>query len=434
MGTAYESKAMTHAKHQNGQADVDRQDCGLTWEEQFTILGRCHRVAALPDGLVYDRQLGIVHAGVATLQSIGPRYAYGTIFGPRAVKAPNGDLLVFGAHGGLYFVPGVAANHAVMWRSIDGGRTWQDGVAPWEMPTAKEHCIVPFVDPAEPGRIYTLSNASADSTFTAAVVLRHSDDNGQTWTDPERIQPHNDPSFPGGPVHMRGAVLDDGTWLWGIYYRDSNSIEGDVQFVLRSTDRGSTWTVHPGPAPRGWQHPVWKRYLEGIVVSGGVQSAILYLRAPGGCIWEMRSTDSGLTWNEAKETPGLVHPDAPPMIYAVAGGRYMIALIHNRYSPEHPHHWHPDRTELWVSVSLDKGQRWSAPRFLCGQAKVPVCGQSPENTCDWDVSYADLLLNAGTLHIFVGDGQRQVLHFRLPEEAIEALPSAKELGVGTPLG
>lgn len=75
--------------------------------------------------------------------------------------------------------------------------------------------------------------------------------------------------FRGGPLHMRGAVLGDGTWLWGIYHRDAKSLEGDRQFVIRSTDQGSSWTLLPGAASGGWYHPDWNKFMEGSVVATG---------------------------------------------------------------------------------------------------------------------------------------------------------------------
>ncbi len=383
---------------------------------------------ALPGGLTLNRELGIIFPdALETLQAVGPYYPYGTIFGPRAVKAANGDYLVFGAHGGHYCVPDTKGNQAVMWRSADGGETWEEGVQPWQMPDAKEHCIVPFIDPAEPNRIYTMSNASPDSRFTADVVLRYSDDNGKQWNERGRWSKEDDPQripgFRGGPVHMRGAVLECGTWLWGIYDRDTGSIKGDRQFVLRSENHGMSWTLHPGGQRDGWYHPDWNKFLEGSVVATGGPNATLYLRAPGGRMYEKRTTDSGLTWSETQETPDLVHPDAPPMVFPFAGGKRLIAFTHNRYSAEQPHHYHPDRGSLWFAVSDDAGYSWSAPQFVMAQAKYTANPLS----CDPDVCYVDLLVDGSALHLFVGDGQRRALHLEFSEKDLGSFPNKEDL-------
>jgi predicted neuraminidase len=414
------------------RADETRDETAPRLLAQVEIGGRAWPLDRLPPGLKLDRELGVVvSASIGNVQAVGPYYPYGTIFGPRAVKAPNGDYLVFGAHGGLYFSPEVPANHAMMWRSTDGGATWGKGVQPWRMPDAKEHCIVPFIDPSEPNRIYTMGNASPDSKFTADVVLRYSDDNGHTWTERGRWSKNDVPQkiagFRGGPVHMRGAVLGDGTWLWGVYDRDGTALKGDRQFVIRSTDKGVSWTLHPEKGQNGWYHPNWNKFMEGSVVANGGRNATLYMRIPGGKIWEKRSNDSGLTWSDAQETPGLVHPDAPPMIFPFAGGKRLIAFIHNRYTVEHPHHYHPDRVALWFAVSDDAGRSWSEPRFIIAQAKVPH-NNDPVASCDPDVSYVDLLVDGTALHLFVGDGQRRALHLRFSENDLGRFPTKEELG------
>jgi len=165
--------------------------------------------------------------------------------------------------------------------------------------------------------------------------------------------------------------------------------------------------------------------MEGIVVPVGASEAVFYLRAPGGRMYEKRTNDSGLSWSETQETPGLVHPDAPPMVFLPAGGKRLIAFIHNRYTAEHPHHYHPDRGTLWFAVSDDAGRTWSEPRFLIAQAKHT----DKPTSCDPDVSYVDLLVDGTALHLFVGDGQRGALHLAFSEQDLEAFPDQESLDI-----
>ena len=388
------------------------------------IAGRAWPVENLPTGVSLNRRLGVICAdAVEDAQVISPYYA-DAVLTPRAVKAPNGDHLAFGVVGGLYFSPHVPSNQARMWRSTDNGRTWDEGVDPWQMPNAKEHCLVPFVDPQEPARIYVIGNASEDSAFEAPMVLRSSDDSGHTWTEPWQIVPQDDATFPGAPVHMRGGVLSDGTWLWGAYYRQKGNGNDDRQFVLRSTDRGRQWTILPAPHPDGWQHPEWGKFMESIAVPTGGRNAVLYLRAPGGCMYEKRTRDSGLTWSDTAEVPDLVHPDAPPMVFPLTQEDGLIAFIHNRYTAEHPYHYHPDRNALWLATSHDAGQTWSEPRFILAQAKHT---DNPLSL-DPDVSYVDLLVDGPELHLFVSDGQHQVLYVRFRKDQLSQFPVAADIG------
>ena len=99
----------------NQQIESQKADLAPQLLTKIEIAGLPFAPDALPQGLTLNRELGIIYPDpLATLQAMGPYYPHGTIFGPRAVKAPNGDYLVFGAHGGLYFVPEVKANQAVM--------------------------------------------------------------------------------------------------------------------------------------------------------------------------------------------------------------------------------------------------------------------------------------------------------------------------------
>jgi len=392
-------------------------------KKDIEIAGEKVSLDALPERLSLLADPGVVvPAGLCEVQPIGTRAGDGSIFSPRAVKAANGDYLAFGVHGG-YYQSSVKPNNApILWRSTDQGRSWDQGVRPWTQ-DASEHCLVPIVDPAQPERILVFGNASRDQQHAAGMVLRHSDDNGHTWSAPSAILPENDPAFPGAPIHMRGAVLGDGTWLWGAYYRDINTIEGDRQFLLRSTDKGATWTVLPAAAPGGWYHPTWNKFMEGIVVPGAGTQATFYLRAPGGRMYEKRTTDSGLTWTDAAEVPGLLHPDAPPMVFRFDGGKRLIAFIHNRYDKKHPHHYHPDRVELWFATSADEGRSWSEPRFIIAQAKHTDHPLS----CDPDVSYVDLLVDEANLHLFVGDGQRQAVQVSFSADRLEEFPTRRDL-------
>ena len=385
------------------------------------IAGTSWELDRLPQGLKLDRDLGVVVAApIGKAQAVGPYYPYGSVYSPRAVKAPNGDYLLMVVYGGYY--QHTPNNAPVIWRSTDQGRTWDRGVRPWTQ-DAGEHCLVPLVDPSQSGRIYVFGNASRGRTHATDMVFRRSDDNGHTWSAPTTIVPQNDPTFPGGPIHMRGAVMPDGAWLWGAYYRDKGN--NDTQYLLRSTDRGQTWTIAPNPHPQGWTHPTWNKFMESTVVPIGGPEAVFYLRAPGGRMYEKRTTDSGLTWSETQETPGLVHPDAPPMVFPFAGGKRLIAFIHNRYNAEHPHHYHPDRNALWFAVSDNAGRSWGEPRFIIAQAKQPE--HSQETSCDYDVSYVDLLVDGCTLHLFVGDQQRRSLHLAFSEQDLASFPTGEDL-------
>ena len=393
-----------------GPSAAEDRDTTPPLRSEVCIGERAYATDDLPDGLACDHSRGVVFdARVARILPGSPRFDK-FAGAPRAIKAPSGDYLLFLCADGYYQSSTGRINEAWMWRSSDRGRSWSKGVHPWIVEDASQHCVVPMVDSRQPQRIYVFGNESRDRSHAATMVMRHSDDNGRSWSPSRKIVPKNDPTFPGAPIHMRGCVMDDGTWLWGAYYR-GEGLKGDTQYVLRSTDRGNSWHVLPNPHPRGWQHAQWDKFMEGTVLPLGGPRAVLYLRAPGGHIYEKRTADGGLTWSATSETPSLVHPDAPPMVFKLADNRTLIAFVHNRYSPDAPNHNHLDRTELWFAVSRDAGRHWSKPRFLVAQAKQPR--RPHPHSVEHDVSYVDLLVDGNELHLFVADGQVEALHLLL---------------------
>jgi len=123
------------------------------------------------------------------------------------------------------------------------------------------------------------------------------------------------------------------------------------------------------------------------------------------------------------------------MLFKLGDGKTLAVLHHNRSSIGHlpmkeradlssNHPAQKDRNELWVSLSADGGRTWSEPRFLLANALQPFEANAWYN---YQVSYADLFSDQGTLHIFIPHRWRQVIYFTLPESALATLPTAADL-------
>lgn len=375
----------------------------------------------LPGKLVCDN--GVVYQkNVSVCLSIGPVFEkFGGV--ARAVRLSNGEYLALVTGDGYYQGSAGKVNDAWLFRSKDRGHTWSAAVHPWFYEDASQHLLVPFIDPDQPDRIYVFGNESRDKKHAAPMVYRFSDDQGYTWSDAIPIIPGNDPTFPGAPIHMRGTVMPDGSWLWPCYYR-GEGLHGDTQYILKSTNKGKSWTIYPDVHPNGWTHPEWHKFMEGTVLSLGGQKAVIYLRAPGGHMYEKRTGNGGETWSNFKETPGLVHPDAPPMVFKLSDGKTLIAFHHNRYDPENPNHWHLDRGELWFSLSKNGGKSWSKPRFIVAQAEQVDAGPL---SVKHDVSYVDLIADDGELNLFVGHGQTHTTLLKFNEKDLNKCYTQEDL-------
>ena len=104
------------------------------------------------------------------------------------------------------------------------------------------------------------------------------------------------------------------------------------------------------------------------------------------------------------------------MVFHLADGRTLIALIHNRHDPSSPHFKKSDRNEVWATLSKDGGHTWSEPRFVF--AGILDGGLMPIHSC----SYIDLIADGPNLHLFLGQVGSQLLHLRFREADIARFP------------
>jgi hypothetical protein len=401
-------------------------------------------LAELPRPLVVREHLGIVtHSGVDG--RVVYRAEGGTLFETRATRTPGGDyLLMFPTN-----PPGKPIKHPrshygrapekvndlVAFRSSDKGKSWQGPAVAFEI-DYNQHGFIPLI-PRGGNRIYAFGtqpvwesrNLERGLHENAPIGYRSSDDDGRTWSEVTLIRPEDDPDFTGMSV-MRMCETEAGTWLIG-------SHEGDWsyrplmtrQYVLRSTDRGASWTVLPGPRHGGWYVRSHNRMDEGRPIDLGGGEVLMMLRTPEGRLWSTRSLDDGVSWEEPGPTP-LVHPDAPPMLFKLSDGRTLAAFHHNRFSDRDYTGLGPrpevmkDRGELWVAFSRDGGRTWSEPRFLLATA---AAADLEDAFFNYQCSYMDLFIDEGVVNMFVPHRWQQVLHLQFEEVLLWKLPALWEL-------
>ncbi|HVU84589.1 MAG TPA: exo-alpha-sialidase, partial [Puia sp.] len=199
--------------------------------------------------------------------------------------------------------------------------------------------------------------------------------------------------------------------------------------VLRSEDKGKTWTLLPGKRHGGWYARCYDRMDEGRPINLGNDSVLLMTRTPEGHLWSAYSTDDGKTWTYPKATL-LVHPDAPPMLFKLSDGKTLIEFFHNRYHDKDYNGLSGkkdimmDRSELWFSLSKDDGKTWSEPRFFLVNALAPAYASDFRN---YQCSYIDVFADNGELHCFIPHRWERVLYVHFKESDLNKFPTKEEL-------
>lgn len=394
---------------------------------------------ALPSSLRLLPDLGLVVAAPVAGQHI--HTARTEVYESRATITPAGDFLLMSPDGGHYNGTTKKLNDLVAYRSRDHGRTWEGPTVPIKI-DYNLHGFIPLI-PRGTKRLYNFGTQPLIGRYdpkdpskreNAPIGYRWSDDDGFTWSEVQLISPTNDPEFTGMSV-VRMCETDTGVWLIGAHEGDwSKKPLQTRQYILRSADRGKTWTVAPGARPGGWQCPGFGRMDETTMVCLGGNEVFALSRTPEGHLWQVRSHDSGLTW-EGPTATTLVHPDAPAMLFQLPDRKTLMVLHHNRSSADklpmaeraHLGADHPgmrDRAQVWVSLSRDGGRSWESPRFLTANALRPY-EKNPffNNAC----SYFDAIFDQGEIHFFFSHRWKHVLHLTMKEADLTKLPTEREL-------
>ncbi len=388
-------------------------------------------------GYKSDSNLGLLHHESINGKVIhqAPDEVRG-LFETRGVRTPKGDLLLMFPVGNHYAAGAGKVNDLLAYRSKDNGQTWQGPTVAFKI-NYSQHGFIPLI-PRGSDRIYAFGTQPIPSEYSrekgkhenTPIGFRWSDDDGHSWSKAQLIEPVNDPGFLGMSV-TRMCETESGAWILGSHAADwSKNPLTTQQYILRSEDRGSTWTLLPEKRPKGWFSPEFNRMDEGRPIYLGNGEVFFMARTPAGRLWEARSLDSGKTWSQPKPSP-LVHPDAPPMIFHLSDGKTLINFIHNRHINTQyvgltgKMDGMKDRSEIWVTRSQDGGRSWDEPRFLFANATVP--NPNKNGWFNHNISYLDAVIDEGRIHIFCPHLSNRAVYLTLTEEALGSLRTRAEL-------
>lgn len=402
--------------------------------DKVTVNGIDLDTKSLPKGLALDKSTGLL--SVASVKGQVVHRTRTRILETRATITPKGDYLLMFPEGDHYAKSkGEKINSMMACRSSDHGKTWSKPVVAYDIPYG-QHGFVPLI-PRGTKTIHCFGTQPIPGKWTwedgkrenAPIGWRTSDDDGHTWSDVHLIEPVNDPGFMGMSV-MRMTETDAGTWLIGSHLADwSVKPFTTQQYLLRSEDKGKTWTLLPGERPKGWLADGFNRMDEGRPLNLGGGRVLFMSRTPQGHLFTAWSQDDGKTWTKPAPST-LVHPDAPPMLFPLSDGKTLVAFHHNKV----PSTNHGDlndhselmrmRSEVWASLSTDEGHTWSEPRFVMANAVAPVLKASSFNS---QCSYLDAFTEDGMMHLFMPHRWQQVLHLTIAESALAKLPTKSQL-------
>ena len=252
--------------------------------------------------------------------------------GSTICELPDGDLLASWYGGSREYGLDVSIMGA---RLPAGEREWEP-LGVWaDVPEQTMGNPVLFPEPGGE-RLWLFYVVLYGAKWTSGKIhYRHSTDGGYTW-GPEQTLIEELGHMTRNKVH----VLPDGpggAWLLPLYdERDWSS------YVLRSEDRGATWTrsnaIH---APFGIIQPSVVSTPDGHLL------ALMRTGGRGGLIWQAHSADGGRTWSEATPT-ALPNPNSGVDAVATPGGAVVLAFNNTPSG----------RCPLNVALSDDSGATW----------------------------------------------------------------------------
>jgi len=246
-----------------------------------------------------------------------------------------------------------------VYRSFDGGRTWQKGGRlnmRWDLPGIISDGGITLLR-LRSGRLMATFHRNVYEYHGGGVpAVSFSDDEGRSWSPARRVQEQEEVFY---LMNERTIQLSSGRIVIPVALRPGNTplgkyVEGNVcrAGCFLSDDDGKTWTLSETVTladKRGMQEPAVAELRH-----GGI---LMLARTGSGSHYACFSRDRGQSWTEPKSTT-LAAACSPLTLKRMPNSHLFLA-----YNPARPlfeGSFFP-RRPLGYSISRDEGKTWSAP-------------------------------------------------------------------------
>ncbi len=260
-----------------------------------------------------------------------------------------------------------------IWISINKKGVWSQPVQVangFENDSVRYPCWNPVLFKPEKGPLMLFYKVGPSPSEWWGMLMT-SDDEGKSWTYPERLGKNKVINDLIGPVKNKPIQLKDGT----ILCPSSTEVEVNDKDRWRihfefTKDLGKTWEV-VGPINDGIE---FNAIQPSLLTYGSGKMQIL-CRTQEGTIGQSWSTDNGKTWSRLQSTT-LPNPNAGTDAVTLKDGRQLLVYNHTRSKGEFPN----GRNMLNVALSQD-GTQWETILTLerdKGEYSYPAVIQSSD--------------------------------------------------------